>query len=147
MREMQVHALIMGADSGAGSTLMLKESEGERFLLLAIGPAEAQAIFRGLHGEVMERPLTHDLVCSVVSGMGGALDRVIIHEVRDRTFIGSLDLNTDYGVVEVDARPSDAVALAVRADAPIFCLEAVLDSQAITQADIDRLREADDADA
>ncbi len=140
MREMQVHGLVLAQDS-PGSTLILREADGNRYLLLAIGPAEAQSIARGLHGDELSRPLTHDLMCLVVEEMGSAMERVVIHEVKDNTFIGSLDLKTDFGVIELDARPSDAVAMAVRTRVPIFCLDTVLDRQAITQEDIERLRE------
>ncbi len=139
MKEMKVHGLVLAHK--AGSTLILREREGDRYLLLSIGPGEAQAIARGIHGQEMPRPLTHDLMCTIVDQMGGALERVVIHEVKDNTFIGSLDLGTEYGVMEVDARPSDAVAVAVRREVPIFCMDSILDRQAISSEDIQRLRE------
>lgn len=140
MKQMKVHGLVLAQDT-PGSTLILRETEGERYLLLAIGPSEAQSIARGLHGEKLPRPLTHDLMCSIVTEMGSTMERVVIHEVKDNTFIGSLDLKTKFGIVEVDARPSDAVAMAIRTSTPIFCMDTVLDRQSITQEDIERLRE------
>mgnify|MGYP001819423235 CR=1 FL=1 len=107
--------------------MILKEAGGERILPIWIGPGEASAIAMVLAGIEFARPLTHDLLHAVVGEMGGEVVRVQIHRVVDNTYFASLLLRGKASFVEVDSRPSDSVALALRASAPIFVLDDLLD--------------------
>ena len=112
--------------------VMLKEKEAERYLPIFIGQAEANAIAIKLRGETLPRPLTHDLLRSIVDSLGASVDSIIVSELKNDTFYAKIILNVDGGQMEVDARPSDALALAVRTDVPIYAEEAVLDKAGIS---------------
>jgi len=111
--------------------VILKEHERDRYLPIWIGPWEASAIAMKLQGLTPERPLTHDLFAAALEGLGARVDRVIISALAEETFHARLLLEVDGRVVEVDSRPSDALALAVRAGGRIFASEAVLDQAAL----------------
>jgi len=113
----------------AGETyfLILRERDGERRLVLQIGPFEAAMIGMALGGGPVPRPFTHDLLVQAVTRLGGRVERVLIHDVRNETFIGVLELGTDRGLIELDCRPSDGVAVALRTEAAILAAEEVLD--------------------
>ncbi len=112
--------------------VMLKEKEAERYLPIFIGQAEANAIAIKLRGETLPRPLTHDLLRSIVDSLGASVDSIIVNELKNDTFYAKIILNVDGGQMEVDARPSDALALAVRTDVPIYAEESVLDKAGIS---------------
>lgn len=118
---------IMITETAEPQMIVLKELEGERAFPIWIGIAEAVAIDRKVKGYVPARPLTHDLLASVVSSLGGDLERVEVCDLRESTFYGKLVVRRDGEVVEIDSRPSDAIALAVRVGCPIFVAEHVLD--------------------
>jgi bifunctional DNase/RNase len=120
--------------------VILKESDRERYLPIWIGPWEANAIAMRLQGLAPERPLTHDLFASVLDQLGITIRQVVIADLADETFHARLFLETDGRTIEVDSRPSDALALAVRAGARIFAAEAVL-ARAAVEPDA-RVREA-----
>jgi len=107
--------------------VILKEQAGERYLPIWIGPAEADAIAVKLQSVDVPRPLSHDLLWSVISSLNASIDSVVINELRDDTFYGRIILNAREGQVGIDSRPSDALALAIRAGAPIFAEDTVLD--------------------
>jgi bifunctional DNase/RNase len=111
--------------------VILKEKIAERYLPIWIGPAEADAIAVKLQGVTVPRPLTHDLLHSVIDALGANISSIIINDLKSDTFYAKIVLNIDGGQMEVDSRPSDALALAVRADVPIFAEEAVLDKAGI----------------
>ena len=111
--------------------VILKEKAGEGYLPIWIGLAEANAISVILEGVSVERPLTSDLLCSVIDRLGASVDSIVINDLRDNTFYASLILNVNWMQVEVDSRPSDAIAIAVRVRAPIYVEEAVLDKAGI----------------
>ena len=111
--------------------VILKENERDRYLPIWIGPWEASAIAMKLQGLTPERPLTHDLFAAALEGLGARVDRVIISALAEETFHARLLLEVDGRVIEVDSRPSDALALAVRAGGRIFASEAVLDQAAL----------------
>jgi uncharacterized protein len=111
--------------------VILKENERDRYLPIWIGPWEASAIAMRLQGLTPERPLTHDLFAAALEGLGARVDRVIISALAEETFHARLLLEHDGQVVEVDSRPSDALALAVRAGGRIFASEAVLEQAAL----------------
>jgi hypothetical protein len=107
--------------------VILKEAERDRYLPIWIGPWEASAIAMKLQGLVPERPLTHDLFASVLEELGVRVDRVVISTLAEETFHARLYLEAGGRTVEIDSRPSDALALAVRSGIRIFAAEAVLD--------------------
>ena len=107
--------------------IMLKEVEGDRSFPIVIGIFEATSIDRRVKGMPSPRPLTHDLVASVIENMGGELRDIYISELRDHTYYAKLRIRNDGELVEVDSRPSDAIALAVTANVPIYVAEDVLD--------------------
>jgi len=111
--------------------VILKEKAGERYLPIWIGLAEANAISVILEGVSVERPLTSDLLCSVIDRLGAGVDSIVINDLRNHTFYASLILDVNWTQMEVDSRPSDAIAIAVRVRAPIYVEEAVLDKAGI----------------
>ena len=107
--------------------IVFKEKEGTRYLPVVIGIAEVNAIKMKLSGIQPPRPLTHDLLLEIVDQMGAKLEKVVIDKLQHNTFYATLHLaRNGSGTVMVDARPSDSVALALRADAPIFAAEEVM---------------------
>ena len=112
--------------------VILKEKEANRYLPIWIGPAEADAIAVKLQNVELARPLTHDLLQSVITTLGASVNFIVVNELQNDTFYAKLSLSVDGMRVEVDSRPSDALALAVRAKAPIYTEESVLDKAGIT---------------
>jgi bifunctional DNase/RNase len=106
--------------------IMLKEVEGDRSFPIVIGLFEATSIDRRVRNMPSPRPLTHDLVASVIDNMGGELQDVFISDLRDHTYYAKLRIRQEGELVEVDSRPSDAIALAVTARVPIYVAEDVL---------------------
>jgi len=111
--------------------VILKEEATERYLPIWIGPAEANAIAVKLQGAAVPRPLTHDLLHSVIEALGAKVDSIIISDLENEIFYAKIILNVNGNKVEVDSRPSDGLALAVRAGVPIFVEESVLDEAGI----------------
>jgi bifunctional DNase/RNase len=111
--------------------VILKEKEAERYLPIWIGTAEADAIAVKLQGVSVPRPLTHDLVNSVIEVLGAKLDSIVVNDLKNDTFYAKVVLTVDGGQMEIDSRPSDALALAVRTDVSIFAEESVLDRAGI----------------
>ncbi len=109
--------------------IYLREVDGEREFPIVIGIFEATSIHRRVNGVTTPRPLTHDLVVSVVEHLGGELDSVMITELRDHTYYAVLRIKKEGELVEVDCRPSDAIAVAVTCDPvlPIYVAEEVLE--------------------
>ncbi|MBI2858630.1 MAG: bifunctional nuclease family protein [Chloroflexi bacterium] len=111
--------------------VILKESSADRYLPIWIGPAEADAIAVQLQGVSVPRPLTHDLLQSVIGQLGARIDHILVNDLRNDTFFAKITLVVDGNDMEIDSRPSDAIALAVRAKAPIYADESVLDKAGI----------------
>jgi len=111
--------------------VVLKEREGDRYLPIWIGPQEANAIAIKLQDIETPRPMTHDLLASVFQSLEAQVLRVVISDLAEDTFFASIVVRLDKRQVEIDARPSDAIALAVRLDTPIFAVEHVLDMAAV----------------
>ena len=107
------------------------QAEGVRLLPIWIGPFEAEAIAIQLQGTETPRPLTHDLLRSVIGTLGARVSHVFINDLNDSTFYARIVVRVDDRDVEIDARPSDAIALAVRVEAPIYVAEAVMDAAGI----------------
>jgi bifunctional DNase/RNase len=108
--------------------LLLREAEGRhRLLPIYIGSPEASAIHYALEGVVPPRPLTHDLFLNTLAELGATITQVVVTEIRDRTYYAELHLTTSTGGKVISARPSDAIALAVRCGAPMFASDALID--------------------
>jgi hypothetical protein len=126
MIEMELTRILI-AENRDVQVIVLKEKNGERAFPIVIGFFEAAAIDRHVKEVPTPRPLTHDLLNSVIKSMGGTLDRILVNDLRDNTFFGTLVIRRNGDTIEVDSRPSDAIALAVLNSAPIFVAEHVLD--------------------
>ena len=111
--------------------VILKEKAAERYLPIWIGRAEADAIAVKLQGATVPRPLTHDLLYSIINALGATINFILLSDLKSDTFYAKIVFNADGGQMEVDCRPSDALALAVRAEVPIYVEEAVLDKAGI----------------
>jgi bifunctional DNase/RNase len=108
--------------------VILQEEEGERILPIWIGESEARAIGIVLTGETLERPLTHDLAVTLLKSLGARVAAVTITSLKENTFFAEIHLEAGGEKVLVDARPSDSIAIALRADAPIYVEEEVMGS-------------------
>lgn len=122
----------IGLDRNTNSpVVILREKGGARILPIWIGPAEANAIAMELQGVKAQRPLTHDLLKQIIIGLGGELRRVVISSVKENTYFAELLIHRDDQVFQVDARPSDSIALALRLHAPIFTSDKLLDESGL----------------
>jgi bifunctional DNase/RNase len=111
--------------------VVLKDHETERYLPIWIGPFEAEAIRVELQGVEVTRPLTHDLLKAVIKSLGGELEYILVNDLRNDTFFARLLVKANGHDLEIDSRPSDAIALAVRMKVPIYVAEMVMDKAAI----------------
>jgi bifunctional DNase/RNase len=117
----------LGLDSSNQSyVLILQEKDGTRVLPIWIGQAEAHSIVVHMHDVKHERPLTHDLCKSLILQLGGAVRRVQVTRVENSTYYGELHIDRGGSIIHVDSRPSDAIAIAIRLEAPIFAAESLL---------------------
>jgi bifunctional DNase/RNase len=112
--------------------VILKEMDNERYLPIWIGPYEADAIALELQEVSVARPLTHDLMRTIIGDLGASVTHVLINDLRDDTFFARIVLDANGRHMEIDSRPSDAIALAVRVKCSIFVDEAVLDKAGVT---------------
>ena len=119
---------IIISETRDSQVIVLKEVDGERRFSIIIGDAEAKAIDRRLKGFVMPRPMTHDLLANVIEKLGGELDHIEINNLQDTTFYARLHIMQDQEIVEIDSRPSDAIALGIANTVPIYVAEHVLDA-------------------
>ena len=110
--------------------IFLREKDGDRSFPIIIGIFEAVAIDRGLKGSSIPRPLTHELLESVIRAMGGELRKIVVNDLQEGVFYAKLHIQRDGEVIVVDARPSDAMALGVRVGCPIFVEDSVLNKVA-----------------
>jgi hypothetical protein len=108
--------------------IVLKEVDGDRKFPIVIGSGEAYAIDRRLKGILHPRPLTHDLLASVIEQLGGAIERIEINNLQDHTFFARIHIRQNGNTVKIDSRPSDAIALGVATSVPIYVAEHVLDA-------------------
>ena len=115
--------------------VILKDGQGDRYLFIWIATAEAYSIAMELQGNSALRPLTHDLLKSVIAELGATVVSVVINDLSDDIFYARVNLKLGDRQIEVDSRPSDAIALAVRAKAPIFVAESVLEHAGVTLQD------------
>ena len=129
MIEVSVQSLAFDKTSNT-PVVILKDLGSDRVLPIWIGPGEASAIAMHMGGVSFQRPLTHDLLVSILGGLGGTLRRVLITRVKDSTYFAELIIDRGGELISVDARPSDSIAIALRAEARIFAEEALLESVA-----------------
>jgi bifunctional DNase/RNase len=118
--EVKIRALMMDPNSGS-PIIILKDVNSETMLPIWVGPYEANAIALEIEKIAPQRPMTHDLLRNLIAEMGARVERVVVTELRDNTFFAVIEMSTNDGSsVMLDSRPSDAIALALRADCPIF---------------------------
>jgi len=141
--EMELSRILI-TELGEQQVIFLREKGGERTFPIMIGIAEALAIDRRLKGRPTPRPMTHDLLASVIATHGGKLVKIVINDIVDHTFIATLYVHQGQQVLKIDSRPSDAIALGVAFETPIFVaehvLESVLNDQPSMEDKIDLLR-------
>ncbi|MEP0860417.1 MAG: bifunctional nuclease family protein [Ignavibacterium sp.] len=131
----EIVGLSSSPSTGGAYAILLKEIDGNRRLPIIIGHFEAQAIALEMEGIKPPRPLTHDLLKSVIDNLGGTVVEIVINELRENTFYAKIVLDVSGLTNEIDARPSDAMALAVRTDAPIYVAEAVMEAASFIPTD------------
>jgi uncharacterized protein len=124
----EITSLSVVPSGGGTCAILLREADGERILPVVIGLLEAQAIAVKLQGVPTPRPLTHDLMNAIMTQLHGKLVRVTIDNVREGTFFATMEIDNSGTVFKIDSRPSDAIALALRFNAPIFVSEEVMDA-------------------
>jgi bifunctional DNase/RNase len=130
MQEMVIYGVSFDM-VGKQPIVLLKTADGNKFLPIWIGHPEAAAILMRLQGASTPRPMTHDLVSEMLSQLDARIVRIAVTELRENTFYAVITVSVDGSEIEVDSRPSDAIALAVRAEAPIFAADSVIDESAI----------------
>jgi bifunctional DNase/RNase len=116
---------------GKQPIVLLKTADGNRFLPIWIGHPEAAAILMKLQGAATPRPMTHDLISDMLEQLDAEVMQITVTELRDNTFYASITVRQNGAEIEIDSRPSDAIAIAVRAEAPIFAAERVIEESAI----------------
>ncbi len=112
--------------------VILKDNKSDRYLPIWIGPCESDAITAELQGQTAPRPLTHDLLKSMITTLQATVKHILINDLRDEVFFARIVLDLHGRTVEVDSRPSDAIALAVRVRAPVYVQDTVMDRASIT---------------
>jgi len=139
--ECEILGLSSSPSAGGAYAILLKELEGHRRLPIIIGAYEAQAIAMEIEGIKPPRPLTHDLLKQITDILGATVNEVIIDELRENTFYAKIMLEVSGLPQEIDARPSDAIALAVRSETPIFVAATVMDAAAFIPSEEDEIEE------
>ncbi|MGK2934638.1 MAG: bifunctional nuclease family protein [Gemmatimonadaceae bacterium] len=138
MELVEVDVMRLGLDRSSNSyVVILQEKDGSRLLPIWIGQPEAESIVIEMNRIKRERPLTHDLCKNLIVGMGGTLRRVHITKVQNRTFFAELHVAMPSGMVQIDARPSDSIAIALRFAAPIFAQTSLLTAVLVDDAEGD----------
>jgi len=130
MQEMSIYGVSFDM-VGKQPIVLLRTLDGTKFLPIWIGHPEAAAILMKLQGTPTPRPMTHDLVTEMLGELNASVARVAVTELRENTFYAQITLQVNGSEIEIDSRPSDAIALAVRADAKIFVADDVIDDSAI----------------
>ncbi len=129
-------ARILIRENAESHIVHLREQDGTRELPILIGLNEAMAVERRLMGQRPPRPYTHELLAAVIEQLGASIERVVINDLRDHTFFARLVLKQDGRTIDIDARPSDAIALGVAGDVPIFVDEKILTEIGDLQEDV-----------
>jgi bifunctional DNase/RNase len=146
MIEVQTDSILVSLMSDS-RVVILKEIGVERFLAIWIGQFEAEAIAIHLRSVEIKRPMTHDLLKNVIGELGGEIAYVVVNELRNDTFYARIAVNVNRKLLEIDARSSDAVALAVRANVPIFVEDKVMEAAGqVPEEDLGELETAEDGE-
>ncbi len=131
---LQMNVKLVGLDQASMvPVVILSDAEERYYVPVVIGPAEANAIALVLEGVDTPRPLTHDLLLSTIKQLGAAVDRIVITELKDDVYYARIILSRGGQRIELDARPSDSIALALRAGAPIYVSEQIVSESAMTK--------------
>ena len=130
MQEMNIYGVSFDL-VGKQPIVLLKTAAGNKFLPIWIGHNEAAAILMKLQSQESPRPMTHDLLTEMVDQLGASITRITVTELRENTFYAQITVLQDGQEIELDARPSDAIALAIRTEAPIFAADDVIAESAI----------------
>ena len=130
MQEMHIYGVSFDL-VGKQPIVLLKTVDGNKFLPIWIGHPEAAAILMKLQSQAPPRPMTHDLLSDMLEQLGATVVRITVTELRENTFFAQITVQQDGSELEIDSRPSDAIALAIRADAPIFAADEVIEESAI----------------
>ena len=125
--EVELSKIIIN-EASSQQIIVLKDRGSDRSFPIVIGISEIVAIDRRLKGLTPPRPMTHDLLANVIERMGGKIKKIVINDLRDHTFYAQIHLDINGKIVEVDSRPSDAIAVSVASNVPIFVAEHVFDS-------------------
>lgn len=131
MKEMSIESIRLSLMTYQ-RVVILREQGSDRYLIIWIGPAEADAIAVRLQDVSVARPLTHDLLKSTIEQLGGRIQYIVVNDLANDTFFARIVLEVSGSTMEIDSRPSDAIALAVRTSAPIYAEESVLDQAGVT---------------
>jgi bifunctional DNase/RNase len=135
----EVNVAFISFDQQVGTPIVVlkdKAAEAKRMLLIWIGSPEAASIQSKIKGEDVTRPMTHDLMKNLIDSLQGEVVSVCVHAVEDSTYYGQVTLRADGRTIEVDARPSDAIALALRFEAPIYVAEEVIEQHGLSENDL-----------
>lgn len=135
MVEMEIFGLTTSTRTASAYALILMEAEGSRRLPIIIGAYEAQAIALEMEQIKPPRPMTHDLTMQVITELGGQIEYVVVHHLKEGTYYANISINSPISRHEIDARPSDAIALAVRFSCPIYVDELVLEEAGVLHED------------
>jgi uncharacterized protein len=130
MQEMVIYGVSFDL-VGKQPIVLLKTAEGNKFLPIWIGHPEAAAIMMKLQNAAVPRPMTHDLVTDILTQLQAQVVRITVTELRENTFFAQITVSQNGSEIEIDSRPSDAIALAIRADAPIFAADDVIEESGI----------------
>jgi len=130
MNEMEIDSIRVSLENYQ-RVVILKQKDGDRYILIWIGTHEAEAIAVRLQKVEVQRPLTHDLLHNAIKDMGGSIQRIIVSGIENDTYFAKISVLVEGNSVEIDSRPSDAIALAVRAQVPIFVDDEVMEKAGI----------------
>lgn len=144
-REVRVRGLLVDPTTNT-PIVLLKDVESEAMVPIWVGPFEANSIATEIEKVPPHRPMTHDLLRTVITQMGGTVSRVVVTELRDNTFYAIIEIDLDSGKVIIDSRPSDAIALALRVDCPIFIRDEVFVASGLASEPPDPTPDDDDDD-
>lgn len=143
MQKMKVAGVILDSQS-KHPIVLLKDQDERRALLIWIGEPEAHSILLALEGIKTPRPMTHDLLLNSIEKLGGTVSRVVVTDMRDATFFAAVEVEREGTTLEIDARPSDAIAVALRAGADLYVADAVLEANAVPLNQKDETGPADE---
>lgn len=136
----------VGFDHLKQTVVVLKDWEGQKLLPIWIGPNEAKAIALELEGARPSRPLSHDLLLNAINLANGKIARIVINDLQESTFFATIDVDTPSGMLHIDSRPSDAIAVAVRAKCPVF-VDGAVEESLIEMSDVVTSNEEEKSDA